>query len=375
MDDVLRRIFFNRRFQTIRQERMKMIDRHLVSTCLTGVILSFLVHRAAADVESWSVPATNVKGPIVIRVVMVEDEDEDPAAAGRAAATKLREEMGDTELKAVIVSECFEDRELKEPLLTGICSVIDKDMVFGSATYGSFTQDGCTDFDSVCLLGFGGDGIGVSAALVQQMGTAKLAFDEHEAEIKARLHAAGARLSKNLPKTDLDRLVVVIPDAHSPKNQYLVEGMQQVLGKRFPMTGGSANKNAGQTFVYFRGRMFQDSAVALMLSGNFQLTMAGRLAKDKDAVIRTAEDGAREAMEKMDKQPIAVLAYNCAGRRSKLIEMQEELDAIQNAIGKRVPLFGCYNAGEIGPLDPTEKQPDALCGGSGWHVIFTVIGR
>jgi hypothetical protein len=352
-----------------------MIDRRLLSVCLTGLVLSSMVHHAAADVENWSIPITDSKGPIVIQVVMVEDKDGDPAAAGRSAATMLKEKMGETALKAVIVSECFEDREFKEPLLQGICSVIDKDLVFGSATYGSFTQDGCTDFDSVCLLGVGGEGIGVSAALVQEMGTAKLTLDEHEAEIQTRLHAAGEKLSKKLPKTDLDRLAVIVPDAHSPKNQYLVEGMQQVLGKDFPMTGGSANKNSGQTFVYYRGQMFQDSAVALMLSGDFQLTMAGRLAKEKETVIRTAEDGAREALEKMDKRPIAVLAYNCAGRRSKLVEMQEELDAIQHVIGKRVPLFGCYNAGEIGPLDPTEKKPDALCGGSGWHVMFTIIGR
>ena len=38
--------------------------------------------------------------------------------------------------------------------------------------------------------------------------------------------------------------------------QYLVDGLQQVLGKRFPITGGSANKNAGQTFLYFQGKMY-----------------------------------------------------------------------------------------------------------------------
>ena len=84
------------------------------------------------------------------------------------------------------------------------------------------------------------------------------------------------------------RLLILIPDAHSPKNRYLVEGAQQVFGRQFPITGGSANKNAGQTFVYYRGKSYQDSAVAVMLSGNFQVSMAGRLAKDKETVIRTA---------------------------------------------------------------------------------------
>ena len=128
-------------------------------------------------------------------------------------------------------------------------------------------------------------------------------------------------------------------------------------------------------FSYFRGRMYQDSAVALMLSGDFKVTMSGRLAKENAAVIQSAREGAAEALGEETQRPVAVLAYNCAGRRSKLENMEDELAAIQEAIGKTVPLFGCYNAGEIGPLDASEKRSDALCGGSGWHVMFTMIWK
>jgi len=217
--------------------------------------------------------------------------------------------------------------------------------------------------------------MGVSAALVTDMGTAKLTVAEHQAEIAERLHAAGKTLSAKLCRTELDRLLILIPDAHSPKNQYLVEGVQQEFGQQFPITGGSANKNAGQTFVYYRGKAYQDSAVGLLLSGNFHVAMAGRLAKDKETVIRTAAEGAAEALGKAHGAPLAVLAYNCAGRRGKLDNVAEELQAIQKSIGTTVPLFGCYNAGEIGPLDASEKTSDALCGGSGWHVMFTVVSR
>ena len=115
--------------------------------------------------------------------------------------------------------------------------------------------------------------------------------------------------------------------------------------------------------------------MGLMLSGDFDVAMSGRLAKENAAVIRSAREGAAEALGKAKRQPLAVLAYNCAGRRSKLNDIHEELAAIQQAIGKTVPLFGCYNAGEIGPVDAAEKRSDALCGGSGWHVMFTVICR
>jgi len=284
---------------------------------------------------SWAETAPCAeRGDVVLKIVMLEDEDEDPVAAGKAAAKSLKKQMGDTPLEAVIVSECFEDREPKQKLLQGICSVLPKEIVMGGATYGSFTQEGCTDFDSVCLLGIGGDGIAVSA-----------------------------------------RLVILIPDAHAPKNQYLVEGMQQVLGGQFPITGGCVNKNAGQTFVYFKGKMYEDAALAVMLSGDFQVSLSGRQANEEKKVIATANQGAREALEGAKGEPVAALAFNCAGRRSKLNDYGEELTAMQKALGRDLPLFGCYCAGEIGPVDNPDKPSDALCGGSGWHVMFTIIAQ
>ena len=177
------------------------------------------------------------------------------------------------------------------------------------------------------------DAIGIAGQLEATRGCARTGGggktctedEDHQAEIEKRLIAAGAKLTGKLRKTDRDRLLILVADAHSPKNQYLVEGAQQVVGGKFPITGGSANKNAGQTFVYFGGKMYQDAAVALMLSGDFTVAMAGRQAKDNDAVIRTAKEGAAEAMAAAKGEPIAVLAYNCAGRRGKLKSMDDEL--------------------------------------------------
>jgi hypothetical protein len=252
---------------------------------------------------------------------------------------------------------------------------VPSDIVLGGSTYGSFHQAGCSDFDSVCLLGIGGEGVSVAAGLVRDMGTSKLTFDNDITELTQRLHTAGAKLADKLRKTDEDRLLIVIPDAHSPKNQLLVEGAQQVLGNAFPITGGSANKNAGQTFVVFRGELHRNSAAALMLSGDFNISLSGRKAKDNDQVIRTARDGAAAALAGFKGRPVAALAFNCAGRRGKLERVEDELVAIQEALGTDLPLFGCYCAGEIGPIDASEKRSGTLSGGVGWHVMFTIIGR
>jgi hypothetical protein len=326
--------------------------------------------------DTWQSPAVQgTGGAILLRTVLVEDEDEQPAAAGAAAARQLKAAIGDAPLRAVLVSECFEDLDYKQELLQGICSVIPKQLVYGSATYGSFTQQGCTGFDSVCLLGIAGEGISVSAARVSDMGVSKLTFEEHEPLIKERLDAAGVKLAGKLRRTDQDRLLILLADAHSPKNQHLVQGVQKVLGNGFPITGGSANKNAGQTFVYFQGAAHADSAVALMLSGDFRVAMAGRKAMDNDQVIATAGEGAKQALSDFAGKPMGILAFNCAGRRGKLQRPEDELAAIRQALGDDLPMFGCYCAGEVGPLDASEKTADTLSGGSGWHVMFTILGR
>ena len=99
----------------------------------------------------------------------------------------------------------------------------------GGATYGSFTQEGCTDFDAVCLMGIGGEGLSVSAALVTELGAAKLTFEEHQAQIESQLTAAGKKLAGKLRRGDRDRLAILIPDAHAPKNASLVAGLPQAV--------------------------------------------------------------------------------------------------------------------------------------------------
>ncbi len=351
-----------------------LADRAVRGICPLAM-LALLAGALVADETVWQTAVSQADAPIIFRTVLVEDEVEEPAAAGAAAARQLLAALGDAPLQAVLVSECFEDLDYKEELLRGIGAVIPAERIYGTSTYGSFTHQGTGGFDTVSLLGIAGNGIAVSAALVTEMGTSRLAFEEDEPLIKERLHVAGKQLAEKLPRTDQDRLLILLADAHSPKNQYLVEGVQKVVGDDFAITGGSANRNAGQTFVYFQNQAYEDGAVALMLSGDFQLVLSGRKAMEEDEVISSARDGMQEALEGLEVSPLSVLAFNCAGRRGRLQRPVEELNAIREVLSADIPLFGLYCAGEVGPLDPTEAKPGVRCGGSGWHVMFTVIGR
>lgn len=304
---------------------------------------------------------------------------EDPLQAGKAAAQAAKKQIGAAPLKAVIVAECYEDKARKAKVLEGVCSVLGMQKVYGGSTYGSFTQAGVMEDESVSVLVIAGKDINVRAVCQEKMGTAGLSLDNDKDRDKlyAALRKAGADLAGKLGKKDDSRLMIVIADAHSPKNGPLVEGIQQNLGPGFAIIGGSANKNAGQTFVYFRGRMLTDSVVGLMLDGDFKVALAGRQAKENAKIISTARAGADEALRRLAKakaRPAAVLAFNCAGRKGKLDNVAAELAAMQKAFGRELVLFGTYNAGEIGPADVADKKPGVLSSGIGWHVMYGVLG-
>jgi hypothetical protein len=262
-------------------------------------------------------------------------------------------------------------------VLEGICSVFDKEKVYGLATYGSFTQAGVAAGESVTVLAIAGKDITIAAACQKEMGASKLTMADHQAQIEQKLTAAGEALARQLPRDGKTRLVAVLADAHSPKNGILVAGMQNVLGKDSPITGGSANKNAGQTFVYYKGEMLTDAAIGLRLSGDFMIALAGRQAKDNDQVIATATQAAEEALRKLTQQgarPAAFLAFDCAGRKGKLKNVADELAAMQKALSHSPMLYGTYNAGEIGPADVSDAKPGVLSSGVGWHIMVTAIG-
>lgn len=340
---------------------------------LLSVSACLMLASGCATNDTYTSAPPQTGGAIVVRVA--SSQNDDPFEAGKQAALLLREQMGNRAPHTIVLTECFEDKAPKKQLLKGVCSVFDKDIVFGFSTYGSFAQQGCLDVDSVSLLGIGGDGIATTAAIKRNMGIAGLTVEKNKDELQQRLRTGGNELAAKLPRTPNDRLLVLMADAHSPKNQLLLDGVQEVMGKDFPITGGSANKNAGQTFIYFKGQMYTDSAIALLLSGDFKVSLAGRQAKENAKVISTAADGATEALKNMKAKPFSVLAFNCAGRKGKLDNIADELAAIQGAIGKDIPLFGAYCAGEIGPADIAVDDPAALSSGVGWHVMFTVLGR
>jgi hypothetical protein len=342
---------------------------------LVVVMFAAMLVSGCGNVETakYNPSTTRLQAPIVIQSAIADDED--PTIAGTKAAAALKKALGATAPKVVLVTDCFDDKELKTKVVNAVTKVFGKEIVIGFSGYGGFTQTKAEDLDAVCVLGIGGAGIDVQTALVKNMGAKGLSFETDKPKLAKALGDGARKLAGQLKKKDDSKLLITIADAHSPKNQLFMDGLQEVVGKDFPITGGSISKNDGETFLHYQGQLYSDSAIGIMLSGDFKVAMTGRQAKTNDAVIATAKDGAAEAKKKLDGEPIAMLAFDCAGRKGKLDNLGDELAAFQGVTGKDITLFGCYCAGEFGPADVKEKTPGVLSSGKGWHAMITFIGR
>jgi len=306
-----------------------------------------------------------------MKTVFVDDEQEKPFDAGRLAGQKLLDAIKGSDLKLILLAESFDGKDDKEKLLAGLCSVLPKEKLFGLSTYGSFVRDSVADGDRVTLLGIGGD-LSVQSALQTELGVAQLTMDTAEKEIETKLLQAGRTLAGKSNVTGKNRWDMLIADAHSPKNGFLVRGIQEKLGKEALILGGSANKNPGQNHVYYQGVRYEDAAMLLTLTGSFRVSMTGRFANQGETVVKTAEEAAATAVASVNGTPFGMIAFSCAGRKSKLDDLDAELNAIQKRFADK-PIFGCFCAGEVGPADPTVETTDATCCGSGWYLMLAIL--
>jgi hypothetical protein len=78
-----------------------------------------------------------------------------------------------------------------------------------------------------------------------------------------------------------------------------------------------------------------------------------------EGAIKAARIAAMEALSQMQgRTPTAALVFNCIARRKMFgRRAAEEIDAIRDIIGLRVPLAGFYTYGEIAPVEGLKTNP------------------
>lgn len=341
--------------------------------CMFAASAAILTGCMTADKTTLNSPPSKPGGAIIMKTAMIEEEN--AFQAGVTAATQLHGALKGAQPHAILMVDCYDSKASKLQAIAGVATIFAKELIFGGAVYGMYTQEGALNTDGVSLLALAGDGIQVQAALTENMGAAGLSLETDKDALISALNAGGADLAQKIASASSSNLMIVMADAHSPKNQYFIDGVQSIVGKKVPITGGSCNKNAGLTYIYYRGALYKDAAFALALTGKFDVAQSGRQAKSNDEVISTAKEGSATAVAALPSKPVALIAYDCAGRMGKVKNIADELNAIKSSVDASVPIFGCYCAGEFGPADSTIEKSDGTSTGRGWHVMFSVLGQ
>jgi hypothetical protein len=298
------------------------------------------------------------QAPVLADIVAASglSTEADPAAAGKAAAEQAKNALGEKAARLVLVFECF-PRPQKAKVLEGVASVFDKGIVHGCSGEGPVTTHGNPTGKSCGLLALGGD-LEVAAAVSCTIAG----------------HAeAGEALANALPKMANAKLMILFGDCHIPANKPLVEGVQKVLGKDLTIIGGAAS--GPSTHCFFHGELMGNVAVGILLGGDFKVAAVSATGhKDAEEMIGSAvgaTKGAVEGLQKLQAKPSVAFLFECRGRLDALKKtgkMSDELVALQEVLGKDLPLIGFYGSGEMGP----EK---GVCTGFGYHAVCCVIGK
>ena len=275
----------------------------------------------------------------------------DAGKAGVEAATKAKAALGGQAAKVVIVFDSLPGKvPVKEKLLAGVGKVFDASIIYGCSGYDPITQE--SNFGTVGVLAIAGK--------IEATGKASNLEGGHEA-CGRRI---GEALKPSVPEKG-GRVVLLFGSCHVPADDKLVKGVCSVLGEKFPAAGAAASKGE---FAYCKGKVLRKSNIGLLLTGAFKCGFATKDGKGVEGVISSARDAVAQAAGADKSKAALVFAFDCGGRRGTLKQDRvKELDAMREAIGK-VPIFGFYGSGEIGP-----KDNNSPARGVGYHIAACVI--
>lgn len=275
-------------------------------------------------------------------------ENKDLKIAGKEAALKAKEALNGQRAKVVIVSAIVGD-ESKQVDLSGVFEVFDKSIVCGSSNAGVITTDKVIE-SGIAVLVFGGDvNVAIADAVVDETG------EECGKIIGEKIKIAG------IPEGS-QKLMIMVGDCHHPKNNNIAKGIMSVLGEDTSIVGAAAD---GPKFVFFKGEVKKNSAIGIMLAGDFKVGYGmetGGTSVVKD-LLGAADIATSSAVKECE--PELLLLFDCSGRRSVLKNgkaVEKEFEIIKKNAGDAM-IFGFYGQGEVG-----KKNASGKSFGDGYHI-------
>ena len=359
----------------------------------------------------------------------------DAGEAGKDACQRAIEKAGGESDLIIVFSSIVYDQQ---KLIAGVCRAAGGTAVIGCSDSGEITEKGPVS-QQVAVMALRTPNI--EYFLGKGEGTDKDSF-------RAGKQAAQQVQDKTKEKLSL---FIMLLDGLAENGAAAVRGVQDVLGKNFPIMGGSAGDDFKfeKTYQYFQGEVLTNNVVGIGLSGEFsfgvgvqhgwepiglpmkvtkaqgsklievdnrpalsiyedyfgkraeeltkepiakmaytyplgmsvegsdellirdvvianekgEITCAAEIPEgseirlmlgDAEKAIQSAKEAAQNAKKQLgEAQAKAVFVFDCMARCKLLgqgIRTKEEIDAIQDVLGKDVPLIGFYTYGEQAPL-------------------------
>lgn len=188
---------------------------------------------------------------------------------------------------------------------------------------------GCSDSGEITTQGPVSGGVAVMALKSDQI---KFVIGKGK-DVKADSRKAGYSAAQNVLQRSKGKpsLFIMLPDGLNGNGAEIVRGVQDVLGPKFPIMGGSAGDDFAfkKTYQYFDGEVLTDSVAGVGLSGKFSfgvgvkhgwepIGLPKKVTRSSGAVLETLdnepalkiyEESFGKSAEELTKEPIARMAY------------------------------------------------------------------
>jgi len=362
----------------------------------------------------------------MIKAGVGRSNNPDATKAGAEACKEALSQAGNKADLIIVFSTVAYDQE---KMLKGVRSVSKEIPLVGCSDSGEITTEGPVS-KHVAVMVISADKIKFAIGVEKGVG--------------ADSHKAGAQVAKDVKKNAEEdiSLFVMLPEGLLGNGSAIVRGCQEVLGKNFPIMGGSAGDDFAfkKTYQYYNGEVLTDAVVGVGLSGKVswgvgvrhgwepiglpmkvtkaegaklievnnrpalsiyedyfgkkaeelikepiarmaytyplgmslirdvvianekgEITCAAEIPEgseirlmlgDYDKAIQAAKEAAEGALAQLKgAKPKVIFVFDCMARCKLLgVRIGEEIVAIQEVLGKDVPLIGFYTYGEQAPL-------------------------
>ncbi|KKW10346.1 MAG: hypothetical protein UY50_C0037G0002 [Parcubacteria group bacterium GW2011_GWA2_49_9] len=324
-------------------------------------------------------------------------QGEDSYTVGANACQDAFDRLGTSDPSVVLVFSSVEYDQ--EKMLQGVRSVSKNALLVGCSTAGEITTAGPAKRHSVTVMALTSDAISFFAGIGENI--ARGATEAGK--------VAADSVKKQAQNGKLDAFIM-LPDVLVGNGADIVRGALQSLGSHFPIVGGAAGDDFEfkKTYQYLNDVVHSGAVIGLGLQGTFKMgigvkhgwipvgtpkkvtksngavlhelgseemlirdpitvdekgsiTCAAEIPEGSDIrlmigsreeAVKVAKVAAENALAQLDGgKPKAIIIFNCIARNKLFGERSgEEIDAIQEALGKDVPLIGFYTYGEQAPL-------------------------